>query len=753
MSRWNMRRVALGLLSGLTLACAADASGPRAAATTASRAAVAGGARELPSPPAAPPDPRTCPCYGTGDLNGSGVVTAGDAQHAWAIAMNFVVPTPAERCAADCDGDGTVTVADAQGVFDTVLSAGHCPRDLPGGACCEAGAHCATGTCLNGSCCGEGDCCATAADCPPGYASPPRCDEPPTCQGSRRAAICYNGACQGVVVGDDSACDATFVTDPCGLFRSAACTGAPEQGPPECLTHCTADTDCDPGIACVAGQCEGVCVRRVVAASTAPAPDGLTWDSAFPSITAGLDAAERAVADGAPDCEVWVSAGTYRESLDFHFSVRLRPHVHLYGGFAGYETVRDERDWEANVTTIHGQDHNFHVVTGTNDATLDGFTVRDGAAHWPYDPPDAYGGGLLNIDASPRIANCRFVGNVAWDRGGAIYNERSSPIIDNCLFEDNESTDGGAICNLDRSWPVITRSTFLRNEGEYGGAILVRGLSCGLTLRACTFRENEAGVSGGAVSADSRAALDIRDCHFRDNRAERNGGAVVAQYGSGAYVEQSVFSGNAAPDGAGLYAGSFAEHTVLRSVFLDNAGTRGGAVNATLAHITFVDCMFRGNWALHGAALYATTGNDGAGLTVVNATFADNVAVNQGGALYAESPVAPAPTVVNAILWGNRPGPLTFTGFAPTITYSAVEGGYAGEGNLDADPRFVDGPNGDLHLQAGSPCIDRGDGAAASAADLDGNPRCDDPDTPNLGSGEPPFVDIGAYEYQAPGCE
>jgi hypothetical protein len=57
---------------------------------------------------------------------------------------------------------------------------------------------------------------------------------------------------------------------------------------------------------------------------------------------------------------------------------------------------------------------------------------------------------------------------------------------------------------------------------------------------------------------------------------------------------------------------------------------------------------------------------------------------------------------------------------------------------------FVDRANGDLHLQAASPCIDAGYDPAVTAGetDLDGKPRI-------LGA----HVDIGAYESAAPGPE
>ena len=87
-----------------------------------------------------------------------------------------------------------------------------------------------------------------------------------------------------------------------------------------------------------------------------------------------------------------------------------------------------------------------------------------------------------------------------------------------------------------------------------------------------------------------------------------------------------------------------------------------------------------------------------------------------------------------------------------------MQGGWDGAGanNIDADPLFVDPDNGDYRLQAGSPCIDAANNLFVPlgiTTDLDGNPRfVDDPDTPDTGNGDPPIVDMGAYEFQPPPC-
>ena len=107
--------------------------------------------------------------------------------------------------------------------------------------------------------------------------------------------------------------------------------------------------------------------------------------------------------------------------------------------------------------------------------------------------------------------------------------------------------------------------------------------------------------------------------------------------------------------------------------------------------------------------------------------------------------------VVNSIfrdggseIWGEGTSDLSIT-----ITYSNIEGGWPGVGNIDANPLFVD-PDGDddlpgteddnLRLLNRSPCVNVGDnGAVVGMTDADGLPRI-------MFGG----VDMGAYESQEP---
>ena len=95
------------------------------------------------------------------------------------------------------------------------------------------------------------------------------------------------------------------------------------------------------------------------------------------------------------------------------------------------------------------------------------------------------------------------------------------------------------------------------------------------------------------------------------------------------------------------------------------------------------------------------------------------------------------------------------------MTYSSIQGGWPGEGNIDVDPLLT--PDG--HLEAESPCIDAGDNTAVPLdvhdldcdgnmvepfpVDIDGDARLiDTPDAQDTGNGTPPLVDMGADEFQ-----
>jgi hypothetical protein len=290
--------------------------------------------------------------------------------------------------------------------------------------------------------------------------------------------------------------------------------------------------------------------------------------------------------------------------------------------------------------------------------------------------------------------------------GGGMLNRDSSPIVTNCLFTDSFATQGGGMYN-DNSSPIVTNCTFTDTGAIEGGGMY--NMYSSPTVMNCTFTAN--------------------------NAAPGNGGGMYNEYSS-PVVTNCTFSGNQASQGGGMYNEN-SNPTVIGCMFTSNSaiGTIIGGPPPTLPR---------------GGGMY----NDNSSPTITNCTFSGNTATDPvlpglGGGMF--NWVNSNPSVTNCILWDNSPNEIDYLA---TVSYSNVCGGWPGTGNIDADPMFVDPFFLDFRLSPGSPCIDAGDNTAVPEGidtDLDGNPRfVDDPDTVDSGYGDPPIVDMGAYEYQIP---
>jgi len=80
------------------------------------------------SPPLSTPTAEQC--VHDGDVDSSGMLTAGDAQTAFFIVLGIYTPNYNEECSADCNDDGIVTSGDAQLIFLAALGMDECVDPL-----------------------------------------------------------------------------------------------------------------------------------------------------------------------------------------------------------------------------------------------------------------------------------------------------------------------------------------------------------------------------------------------------------------------------------------------------------------------------------------------------------------------------------------------------------------------------------------------------------------------------------------------
>ena len=405
---------------------------------------------------------------------------------------------------------------------------------------------------------------------------------------------------------------------------------------------------------------------------------------------------------------------------------QLKNGVTLRGGFAGLGAEDpNARDMEQYRTILSGdlrgndvdlmlwgpgsplyeallEDNSLNVVQSLNtDATagLDGFVVES-----------AVDSGLFNQGGSPTIANCVFQNCTAAKFGGGLRCEKGQPTLSNCVFQTNHvarsftrggavyaqgarltlsdccflgnwaAGEGGAIYSIDSDL-ILTRCTFETNGAQEGGAI--HQTAGTLTLVECIFEANGAN-SGGAVAFAVEAASMTR-CVFRRNWAVLAGGALENGE-SPLTLDGCVFSGNTAGQGGALYAfrltasyvAGWSMMTMTHCLFTGNrAEGSGGALNTNQVECTIRGCTFAGNQAHTAGTLGWSTLSTGAApyqLRLENCIVWDG----QGG------------SIVRSAAVRSRSGTSEERPPEVLVRYCDVQAGWPGEGNFTADPCFAD---------------------------------------------------------------
>jgi len=473
--------------------------------------------------------------------------------------------------------------------------------------------------------------------------------------------------------------------------------------------------------------------------SAAGSGDGSGWSNAFVSL-------QDALAKSRADDEIWVATGTYKPDLgdgitlgDRKASFSPPGGVSLYGGFAGWETTRSQREWMENETVLSGDlqgddvgeagadnasllDNSFQIVRIVQPSAtvrIDGFTISNGNAL----------GGLLEVgaaiyvggDESPEkrngleLANSLITSNVSW--AGNVFGEGARILVSNSTIRENVSIYGAGFYGLS-GVASFQGVSFTSNAAGTGGAIYA-DLAHVELIRSTLF--DNVAEAAPAISAHQSEDFGVWNCLVIGNRATSSGVGALSFQRTNAIVVNSVLSGNShESNGGAMTVEDNSNVDVLNSVFMyNNSLGSGGAVYSNQSLVL-----------------------------IANSIFLENEAVS-GNDIYSDS--APSVGVKYSIFSGGLPTQITDLGY-----------------NEVSDPRLVDPAGADglpgtlddnARLLVDSPAIDSGSNDALIPdyvdLDSDGNTIEDVPSdlADNIRSfsiSRPATVDRGAFEFGAP---
>lgn len=184
---------------------------------------------------------------------------------------------------------------------------------------------------------------------------------------------------------------------------------------------------------------------------------------------------------------------------------------------------------------------------------------------------------------------------------------------------------------------------------------------------------------GGIGCLDSNPI--ISNCIIRQNYAYYDGGGIACS-NSNPIISNCIISGNVT----------------------GNAGSGGGIFCVYYSSPVIENCVISGNAAgIGGGGIFCY---DISSPSMTNVTISENTTNGNGGGIYCYNS---NPSLLNCILWNDSPEEIYVSSGSVTATYSDIQGSWAGQGNIDADPLFANPENGDFHLTENSPCIDAGD--------------------------------------------
>jgi len=190
---------------------------------------------------------------------------------------------------------------------------------------------------------------------------------------------------------------------------------------------------------------------------------------------------------------------------------------------------------------------------------------------------------------------------------------------------------------------------------------------------------------------------------IRNNHGGTNGGGICLNGNSYSMINEITIENNSSGYGGGIYCYS-SEPTITNCTIRNNQAALGAGLYLATANPTLEYVTIEGNHTNNeGGGIYCT---DYSIPTFKHLTIVNNIA-NGGGGIYCA--VNSNPTLLNSILWNDSPDEIIMSTGSLTATYSNIEGGWEGTGNINQDPLFCFADGGIYTLAENSPCVGTGE--------------------------------------------